>query len=148
MNCTINPNQNQYLCSVDPDEMAHNEPSHQDLHCHSLFYFRLKPLFASVDMSNFKEGRVHFRNSRMKGLMDMFCNILSLEPKNMKSTTIYHGISLTVWPAVVMKSRTAAQPDSKRLFLARGPDCVSPLPPVCVTSIISELVENNFKTKW
>ena len=22
-----------FFCSVDPDEMAHNEPSHLDLHC-------------------------------------------------------------------------------------------------------------------
>ena len=39
---------------VDPDETAHNELSHQDLHCLLfLFYIRLKPLFASVDMSKF-----------------------------------------------------------------------------------------------
>ena len=33
-----------------------------------LFDFTLKPLFEAVDMSKFKNGRVHFRNSRMKGL--------------------------------------------------------------------------------
>ena len=37
--------------------------------CHSVFDFRLKPLFASVDKSKFKNGRVQFRNSRMKGLI-------------------------------------------------------------------------------
>ena len=36
--------------------------------CHSVFDFRLKPLFASVNMSKFKDGRVHFRNFGMKGL--------------------------------------------------------------------------------
>ena len=53
--------------SVDQDEMAHNEPSHLDLHCLS-FYFRLKPLFASMDKSKFKKKRVHFRNSGMNVL--------------------------------------------------------------------------------
>ena len=36
--------------------------------CHSVFDFTLKPLFASVDMSKFKDGRMHFRNSGMKRL--------------------------------------------------------------------------------
>ena len=55
--------------SVDQDEMAHYEPSHQDPHCcHYAFDFTLKPLFEAVDMSKFKDGRVHFRNSGMKGL--------------------------------------------------------------------------------
>ena len=41
--------------SVDPDDTARNEPSHQDLHClPSLFaillFFRLNPLFVSVDV--------------------------------------------------------------------------------------------------
>ena len=59
---------------------------------------------------------------------------------------IHQGISLTVCPAAAIKSLTAAQPDSSRLFLGRGPDWVSPLPPaVWVTSIISDVVENNCK---
>ena len=60
--------------SVDPDEMARDEPSHQDLYCLPFcFDFRQnKPLFASVDMSKLKEGRVHFRNSGMKRLIDIF----------------------------------------------------------------------------
>ena len=37
--------------------------------CHSVFHFRLQALFASVDMSKFKDGRVHFRNSGVKGLI-------------------------------------------------------------------------------
>ena len=36
--------------------------------CHSVFDFKLKLLFASLDKSKFKGGGVHFRNSRMKGL--------------------------------------------------------------------------------
>ena len=35
---------------------------------HSVSDFRLKPLFASVDKSKFKNGRFHFWNSGMKGL--------------------------------------------------------------------------------
>ena len=30
--------------------------------CQSDFDFVLKPLFASVDISKFKDGRIHFRN--------------------------------------------------------------------------------------
>ena len=36
--------------------------------CHSVFDFRLKPLFVSVGKPEFKNGIVHFRNSGMKGL--------------------------------------------------------------------------------
>ena len=42
-----------------------NELSHQDLH--SVSDFRLKPQFASMDMSKFKDGKVHFKNSGVKG---------------------------------------------------------------------------------
>ena len=50
--------------SVDPDETARNEPSHQELHFFSILVLicRLKPLFTPVDKSKFKDGRVHFRN--------------------------------------------------------------------------------------
>ena len=56
--------------SVDPDETARNGPSHQDLHYlpFGFFDYTLKPLFEAVDMSKFKDGRVHYRNSGMKGL--------------------------------------------------------------------------------
>ena len=30
--------------------------------------FRLRPLFATLDMSILKDGKVHFRNSGMEGL--------------------------------------------------------------------------------
>ena len=36
--------------------------------CHFVFDFRLKPLFALVDMSKFKGGKVHYRNSGMEEL--------------------------------------------------------------------------------
>ena len=49
--------QHRYLCSVDLDETARNEPSHQDIHCcHSGLDFRLKPLFVSVGLSKPKDG--------------------------------------------------------------------------------------------
>ena len=44
--------------SVDPDEMAH-----QKLHCYSVTDFLLKPLFATMDMSKFRDGRFHVINS-------------------------------------------------------------------------------------
>ena len=37
--------------------------------CKCGFDFRLKPLFASMNISKFKGERAHFRNSGMKGLM-------------------------------------------------------------------------------
>ena len=61
--------------SVDPDEMAHNELSHQDLHCSPFCLdFRLKQVFALVVMFKFKIGRVHFINSGMKGLRNHVCS--------------------------------------------------------------------------
>ena len=42
--------------NVNPDETARS------------VFDRLKPLFASVDMSKFQDGMVHFRNSGMKEL--------------------------------------------------------------------------------
>ena len=36
--------------------------------CHSVFVFRLRTPSASVDMSKFKDGRVYFINSGLKGL--------------------------------------------------------------------------------
>ena len=41
--------------SVAPDETAHNEPSHQELHC---------LLFASMNMSKFKSERAYIRKFR------------------------------------------------------------------------------------
>ena len=51
------------------DETAHNEPSHQALHCLPFFIdFWLTLLFASMDVSKLGERIVHFRNSGLKGL--------------------------------------------------------------------------------
>ena len=36
--------------------------------CHSVFYFLLIPLFATMDTSKFKDGRVQFTNTRVKRL--------------------------------------------------------------------------------
>ena len=56
---------------VDPDETARNEPSHLDLHCFAilLLIFWLKSLFATMDATKFRYGRVHFINSAVKGLI-------------------------------------------------------------------------------
>ena len=40
-----------------------------DVTVHSVFDFRLKPILPSVDMSKFKDGSVHIRNSGMKELI-------------------------------------------------------------------------------
>ena len=62
---------NTFANSADQDEMACNELSHQDLHCLPFWYwFLLKPLFASMDMSKFRVGRFHFQKlwgERVKG---------------------------------------------------------------------------------
>ena len=55
-------NTNTCANSVDSDEMASNEPSHLDLHCLPFYFlFLTETLFASVDKSKFKNGRIHFR---------------------------------------------------------------------------------------
>ena len=47
--------------------------------CNSVFDIWLASLFALVDMSKFKDGRVHFRNSGMKGLIaESDCPILCM----------------------------------------------------------------------
>ena len=38
--------------------------------CHSVIYFRLKPLSVSVNVSKFKDGRVHCRNLGVKKFRD------------------------------------------------------------------------------
>ena len=53
----------------DPEEMAHKHRIYTVRH--SVFDFRLKLLFAAMDMSKFKDGKVHFRNLGMKGLILM-----------------------------------------------------------------------------
>ena len=66
---TFNPEDqtDTYVNSVDFDETAY-EPSHQNLPCAPFrFNSKLTPLNVSVDVFRFKDGRVHFRNSAMKG---------------------------------------------------------------------------------
>ena len=60
---------NFFANSVDPDETAHDEPSHLDLYCLP-FCFGLwsRPLFGTMVLTRFGDRRVHFRNSGMKGL--------------------------------------------------------------------------------
>ena len=55
---------------VDPDVEARNELFHQDLHvnCFQLYYwFLTKPLFSLMDVSEFRNGRSHFRYSEAEG---------------------------------------------------------------------------------
>ena len=49
--------------SAVPNERVHHEPTHQDLLCLPAFYwFLLKSLFAKMNVSIFRDGRVHFIN--------------------------------------------------------------------------------------
>ena len=54
------PKKDTYPNSVDPDE-----PSHLDLY----YFLFLNHLFATLEMSKFSDGRVHFINLRVKGLI-------------------------------------------------------------------------------
>ena len=55
------------LQTVEADGIARNL-SHLDLLCHSFIAFWLNPLFATMDMSSFRDKRVHLRNSGVKAL--------------------------------------------------------------------------------
>ena len=73
--CAFNPlsrvDQDRLFCKqcVDPDETAHNEPSHQDLHCLPFCSsFTTVTRLAAMHVSKRKDGIVHFRNLGMKGL--------------------------------------------------------------------------------
>ena len=49
--------------------MAHNEPSHQDLHCLSFCFIFLADLpICNNGFVQIKDGRIYFRNSGVKGL--------------------------------------------------------------------------------
>ena len=53
--------------SVNPDETARYEPSHQDVHCLTCRTdYLLKPLLATMDVSKFRDGNVHLGNSKVK----------------------------------------------------------------------------------
>ena len=57
--------------------------------CHSAFQFRLKPLFASVKKSKFKNGRVHFRNSGIKGLINIVEYIVEQRTRRLSWYSIF-----------------------------------------------------------
>ena len=58
-----------FVNSVDPDEMVHDEPSHQTLRCLPFCYdFLTETLFGTMFLARFKDGRIHIKNSGMKGL--------------------------------------------------------------------------------
>ena len=68
--------------SIDLDEMAHNEPFHQDLHC-LLFSIWLTTSFATMGVFTFKNGRkVHFRNYEVKMLKKKFKYDYNLQINN------------------------------------------------------------------
>ena len=58
-----------YANSVDPDETARYEPSHQDLHCMPFGsrVFDGLPCYQQKEVSKFKSRIVQSRNSEMKG---------------------------------------------------------------------------------
>ena len=64
--------------------MACNKPSHQDLHSLPFCAWSLSNTpFATMDQVRFKDGRVHFKNLRVKGLTSQqACNIetMSIQP--------------------------------------------------------------------
>ena len=44
------------------------KPSHQDLHCLAFYYWFLSKQFATMDVSKFRDGWAHLRNSEVEGL--------------------------------------------------------------------------------
>ena len=60
--------------SVKPVGTAHNETSHQNLHClPSLFLILTETLFGTIVLTRFTDGIVQFRNSGMKMLTSENC---------------------------------------------------------------------------
>ena len=83
-----------YVYETDMVLFEEEQPSHQNLNCLPFcffFYFRLKPLFVSVEKSKFKKVMVHFRNSGIKRLNQVLsipklcpwslCNLIVYLPK-------------------------------------------------------------------
>ena len=63
-------NASTFANSVDPDETARHEPSHQALHCLPFcFIFWLISLVVTMDLSKFKNEIVHFRGFGLKGFI-------------------------------------------------------------------------------
>ena len=88
--------------SVDPNETAHVDPSHQDLH-YLLFFsgYRIKPEFAAMDMSKFKDGRFHFRNLGVKRVNStynvLFSFISGVSKMGHRTSKIANGYYEDVW---------------------------------------------------
>ena len=60
---SVQSNTDTFANSVDP------ESSYRDLRCLPFSYwFFMKPLFATMDVSNFRSRKVHYRKSGVKGL--------------------------------------------------------------------------------
>ena len=75
---------------------------------HSVFYFSLKPLSASVDMSKFKDRTVQFRNAELKRLTrvrrtkDHIC-VLSISSRLIKAFIIWWQNSLPLYMRILKK---------------------------------------------
>ena len=64
---SLQTNTDTFANSEDLDETAHYQLSHLDLHCLPFCYWLLtETLFATMDVSKFWDGRVHFRNGGEK----------------------------------------------------------------------------------
>ena len=62
-----------------------DEPSHRDLHCLAFrFDFCLASLFATMNMSKFNNGNVHFINSGWEGLSLVLCVLGTYTDKRKK----------------------------------------------------------------
>ena len=66
----LQTNTDTFANSVDPDETAHHEPSHQDLHCLPFCsgFTTIQSTSVAMDVSKCTVGRAYFRNSGVKGL--------------------------------------------------------------------------------
>ena len=68
-----------YANSVDPDETAHNETSHHDIHCLTFsFDFWLRALFEIMVLTGCEDQSVHFWSSGLKGLIVLFLCLMDL----------------------------------------------------------------------
>ena len=57
--------------------------------CHSVFDFRLQPLFAFENMSKFKDGRVYLKNSWIKVLILKHCDGLLIYAESSKLCSLF-----------------------------------------------------------
>ena len=69
-------NTDTFADSADPDDTA------QDLHCLPFYYwFKTETVFATLDVSEFRDVRVHIRNSGVKKLIGHLKNLIGLTPR-------------------------------------------------------------------